>query len=282
MRIIGTVVGTRIKQLRTDLHCHLLPGIDDGAKGLDQALAMARIAVADGIGTAVVTPHHLNGVYVNRAEPVRRAMAALQLELDAAGIALTLLPGNELHLTPETPQALADGTALTIADRGRAALVELPVHTVPVGVEHLLERIIAQHIVPVIAHPERNSELRQHPERLGDWVDMGCLGQVTAMSCTGQFGEPVRRAAEIMVRSGWIHVAASDAHRDRRRVPRTSIARQVLTGWVGSQAAELMIDSWPSALARGESIDTALLRDALPAPRHRRSLGRRLRRWLGG
>lgn len=268
--------------MRTDLHCHLLPAIDDGAKSLGQALAMARIAVADGIATAVVTPHHLNGVYRNPANAVRRATAALQRELDAAGIALALLPGNELHLTPETPDALAEGTALTLADRGRAALVELPVHTVPVGVEHLLERIIAQGMTPVIAHPERNSELRRTPERLGDWVDMGCLGQVTAMSCTGQFGEPVRQAAETMVRGGWIHVVASDAHRDQRRVPRTGIARPVLTDWIGAVAAELLIDTWPDALGRGEAPDTTRLHDALPPPRRRRPFGQRLRKWLGG
>jgi len=261
----------------TDLHCHLLPGIDDGARDLDQALAMARIARADGISTVVVTPHHLNGVYRNPAERVRAALRALQDELDRAGVMLRLLPGAELHLVPELPDALASGEALTLADRGKAALVELPVHTVPVGAEHLLEQILAQGITPVIAHPERNSELRRHPERLDEWVAFGCLAQVTAQSCSGKFGDGALEAARVMIRSGSVHVIASDAHRDRRRVPRITTARQAVHEWVGDAAAGLLLRDFPTALAQGRMPDLQALGQALPPP----AAPARWRRWLG-
>ena len=252
--------------MTTDIHCHILPGIDDGSKELAQSLAMARIAVGDGINTTFATPHHLNGVYRNPAELVRAEVERLQEALDAHGIALKLLPGSEHHLVPELPDALAAGTALTMGDFGRAVLVELPVHTVPVGSEDLLEQIRAQNLTPIIAHPERNSELRRHPERLADWISMGCLAQVTGQSCTGLFGEAVQASARDMILRGLIHFIASDAHRDRRRIPEISPARAQVAEWTNDQVAELIADTFPTTLARGEVPEPDILNAALPPP----------------
>lgn len=253
----------------TDLHCHMLPGIDDGSKNLEQSLAMARIAVADGITTTVVTPHHMNGAYTNTADEVRGHCRALADALDEAGIDLYLLPGSELHLVPELPEAIRSGRALTVGDRGRAVLVELPVHTVPMGAETILEQILVQDLVPIIAHPERNTELRRNPERLADWVQMGCLAQVTAQSLVGRFGQPIQNAARTMIRAGSIHVVASDAHRDERRVPRITIARDPIENWTSAEVARLLIEVFPADLAAGRTPDVRQLVDALPQPKKR-------------
>jgi len=247
-----------------DLHGHLLPGIDDGAKHLEQSLNMARQAVADGIAVSVVTPHHLNGVYSNPARDVREHCDAFRGALREHGIPLEILPGNECHLVPELPEALAAGTALTVADRGRAVLVELPVHTVPLGATGILEEILAMGLQPVIAHPERNTELAADPELLGEWVDMGCLAQVTAQSCTGRFGPHVQRAARRMVCEGLVHVLASDAHRDSRRIPQLQPGREVVAQWASTEAARLLTEEFPRALAEGQLVNITLLRDALP------------------
>ena len=95
----------------TDLHCHMLPEIDDGSRNVAQSIEMARIAVADGVGTTILTPHHLNGVYANRAEQIRNAVGELRARLREAEVELDLLPGSELHLVPELPDELADGRA---------------------------------------------------------------------------------------------------------------------------------------------------------------------------
>ena len=258
-----------------DLHCHMLPGIDDGSKTLEQSLTMARLAVADGIRVAVMTPHHLNGVYVNQAADIRRQVRELQASLLAEGIGLRLVPGSEIHLVPEAPGELSSGKAMTVADRGRAALVELPVHTVPYGASDILGQIISQGITPIIAHPERNSELRRHPEMLAEWVDIGCLAQVTAQSCTGLFGPQVRDAAEHMVCSGLIHVAASDAHRDHRRIPQLSEGRAQIAEWTNETVAELLCATFPSTLVAGRDIERERLYQALPPPR-KRSFWRRV------
>jgi len=250
-----------------DLHCHMLPGIDDGSKNLEQSLAMARLAVADGIRAAVMTPHHLNGVYTNRSADILSAVSTLREALIANGIGLKILPGSELHLVPELPDELAAGHALTLGNQNRAVLVELPVHTVPMGSELILEQILGLGYTPIIAHPERNSQLRRDPEILAEWVAMGCLGQVTAQSCTGQFGPQVQESARYMVSRGLIHVMASDAHRDRRRIPQLSTGRAQLVEWANERTAELLTEVFPQALIAGQDPDLQLLADTLPSPR---------------
>ena len=250
--------------MATDIHCHILPGIDDGAKTLEQSLAMARIAVADGIRTIFATPHHLNGVYSNPAVAVRAAVKQLQQALDAEQIELKLLPASEHHLVPELLEGLAGGAALTMGDFGRAVLVELPVHTIPLGSEELLEQIMALGLVPIIAHPERNSQLARQPERLADWVSMGCLAQVTAQSCTGQFGPMVQAVARQMLTRGLIHFLASDAHRDRRRIPQTSLGRAQVAAWTNQAMSDLIGVEFPALLARGGVPDAGVLLDVSP------------------
>ncbi|MFP4277721.1 MAG: tyrosine-protein phosphatase [Wenzhouxiangella sp.] len=262
--------------MAVDIHCHILPGIDDGSKVVEQSLAMARIAVDDGIETIFATPHHLNGVYRNAAAEIRAAVKALQEQLDEAGIALKLLPGAENHLVPELPRALRDETALTLGGFGRAALVELPVHDIPMGAEELLDNIRGQGIVPIIAHPERNTALRRNPDRLAEWVGAGCLSQVTAQSCTGQFGEGVQAASREMIARGLVHFVASDAHRDRRRIPQISAGRAQIAEWVGEDVAELLGRRFPAALAVGQLPDIDELYEVLPEPRRPW-----WRRWLG-
>ncbi|GAB4177136.1 MAG: hypothetical protein Kow0020_13100 [Wenzhouxiangellaceae bacterium] len=263
--------------IRTDLHCHLLPGIDDGARDLEQSLAMARIALQDGIRTVVATPHHLNGVYTNPAAQVRARVQALRDALADAGIALEVLPGAELHLVPELPEQLARGEALTIGDHGRAVLVELPVHQIPVGADQILEHLLAMALTPVIAHPERNSQLRRQPERLAEWVSWGCLGQLTAQSCTGRFGPEVQQVARSMLLAGSIQVVASDAHRDRRRIPRISPAAEQIAQWSNVTLARVVTVDIPQAIGRGEAPDLEAFRAALPETRPRRWW----QRWLG-
>jgi len=250
-----------------DIHGHWLPGVDDGAKTLEMALNMARMAIDDGITTALATPHHLNGVYRTRAERIREEVAGFRAELERAGIELDILPGSECHLVPELPRELAEGHAMTVADRRKAVLVELPVHTVPMGAATVLEEIMGLGLTPVIVHPERNGELARNPDRLAEWVDMGCLSQVTARSCAGKFGDLARDAAKHMVTSGLVHFVASDTHRDRRRVPDMSSGRDVIEKWTNEAVGKLLAETFPRDLILGREIDTALLYDALPARR---------------
>jgi protein-tyrosine phosphatase len=264
-----------------DIHAHLLPGIDDGARSLEQALNMARQALADGIDTLVLTPHHLNGLYDNPAVGIRAHCASLRRELMAQGIGLRVLPGAECHLVHELPAALRAGTAMTVADRGRAVLVELPVHHVPHGTADILEEIFDLGLQPVIAHPERNAELARDPGLLREWVESGCLAQVTAQSCSGRFGAKVQAAAREMVQAGLIHFAASDAHRDQRRIPELSPGRAIIEAWTRPEVGRLLTETFPAALVQGQEVETERLDEALSAPRRRWWPWRRFERRQG-
>jgi protein-tyrosine phosphatase len=257
-----------------DIHGHWLPGIDDGAKSLEMALRMGRIAVEDGITTVLATPHHKNGVYETFAETVREEVASLRSVFESEGIELDVLPGSECHLVPELPRELAEGHAMTVADRKKAVLVELPVHSIPMGATTILEEILGLGLTPVIVHPERNSALARDPDRLADWVSLGCLAQVTARSCIGKFGDRAQYAAKEMVTRGMIHFVASDTHRDKRRVPDMSFGRSVIEKWTTPGVGKLLAETYPRDLVLGREIQTEALDDALP--RRRRGWFRRL------
>lgn len=238
-----------------DCHCHLLPAIDDGAQSEETALEMAHSAVEAEVGQIICTPHHLNSVYENPRRKLLGQLTKLRALLAEKEVALTVHPGCELHLVPELPTQILQGEALTYNDRGQAALVELPKSTLAVGTETILEQLLYKKITPVIAHPERNAVLAAHPERIGEWVDWGCKLQLTAQSCTGDFGEPIQRVCHYWCERGWVHLIASDAHRPHGRSPRKlAIGRDTIATWLGEENAELLTVGNPQRLLGGEAL----------------------------
>lgn len=144
-----------------DLHAHLLPGIDDGAKTLDDALEMARMAVADGIKTLACTPHIYPGMYDNDSAGIQAAVDALRVEFARHDIALDLTMGADAHLTPELLPRLQRGTAPTLGG-SRYFLLEPPHHVPPPNFANNVASFIAAGYVPVITHPERLTWIDQH------------------------------------------------------------------------------------------------------------------------
>jgi len=207
-----------------DLHSHILPGLDDGAARLDEALEMARIAVADGIGIMAATPHApaVPGHPIFMAD-VATAVAELQARLDDQGIPLQLVPGAEVALMPETARQLIGGDLAPIA-RSRYVLVEFPLLTLPAGVFDELFKLRMAGLVPIIAHPERHPYIQEDPRLLERMVAMGCLAQATAMSITGNFGSAAMECVHGLLMRGLVHLVASDAHNIRSRPPMISDA----------------------------------------------------------
>jgi len=175
-----------------DIHSHILPGLDDGARDLEQSLELARQAVREGIHTVIATPHHRNGRYDNPGGAVRQAAEALARELAAAGIPLKLRCGQEIRVYAELPEDLERGEALTL-NGSRYLLLELPSGYVPQGMDELLHELRVMGRVPVIAHPERNRELAADPGRLAAWVRQGVLLQLTSHSVSGALGPRLAR-----------------------------------------------------------------------------------------
>ena len=259
-----------------DAHCHLIPAIDDGAKDLAMAMAMARLAVQAGTTVLFCTPHHLNGVFNNPRTAVLTHLQQLQQQLADSGIELLLAAGAELHLTPELPGQVLDGNALTYADRGQAVLVELPKRTVPLGTEAILEQLLYRDVTPVIAHPERNSELIRNPQRLAEWVDWGCKLQLTAQSCAGDFGPPIQQVSRDWCLHGWVHLVASDGHRPQGRSPDMRKGYAQLQHWLGQEAADVLTEQNPRCLLEGQPLKS--IPASIPAQQQTRPHW--LRRWL--
>ena len=207
-----------------DLHCHILPGTDDGAEDIDESLDMARVAAADGIHTLVATPHVGNGVYAPTPENVDDAVAVLQRVLNQHRIPLKIIAGAEMHLRPGLRDLYRSGRGPTIGGNGRFMLLELPVHAVPPGASELIFSFKMDGITPILAHPERNTAIQQDPDILLQLVETGALVQVTAMSVTGAFGSRAGACAARLLKRRLVHVIASDAHDADYRRPALTAA----------------------------------------------------------
>ena len=198
-----------------DIHHHLLYGLDDGSTDLETSLKMAEIAIADGITHVVCTPHS-NSEYEFSPEKNAGRLACLR---EGLGERLTLGQGCDFHLSYDNIEsALQQPTRYSINGK-QYLLVEFPDFGIPQNISSSFHEMFVAGIVPVLTHPERNLTLMQKPEKLAEWIEMGCLVQVTAGSLTGRFGKGPQRISQQLVASGRVHVVATDAHNITSRPP---------------------------------------------------------------
>ncbi|MCX7155346.1 MAG: capsular biosynthesis protein [Rhodocyclales bacterium] len=234
-----------------DLHCHLLPGIDDGPETLESALQLARHAVASGIRFSMVTPHMHAGRYENRAANIQRATEDFQRELDAHGIALRLRAAAEVRLDHEVLAWVVEGQVPFVGrwEGENVMLLELPHSHVPVGADKLVEWLLKQGIRPMIAHPERNKDIMRSIDKLLPFIRLGCLLQVTAGAVAGAFGEGARARAVDLLGKGWVTVLASDAHNLEARPPELEPGRIAAAAIVGEDESWNLVRYRPARIA---------------------------------
>ena len=249
-----------------DIHSHILPALDDGAKTLDESVAMCRLAEDDGITVIVATPHAHDGVHeTHAASKLRQKVDELN---ETLGGRPHVQVGCELRLTHDIVKLVQSGeTAPTIAD-GSYVLVEFPHALVPPGSDRALFDLMSCGYRPIIAHPERNLLLMSEPARFYELVEQGVLGQVDAGSLTGQFGKRVQKTARTMLESGLVHIIASDCHNTRSRVPGMSRAVAAAAEMIGDEYAGGMSKDNPLAVVQSQSIP---FRPAPVLPRKRRN-----------
>jgi protein-tyrosine phosphatase len=237
----------------------MLPGIDDGPSSLESSVAMARLAVDDGITTTFCTPHIYPGLYENDGPAIKRAVANLQLILNDKGIPLTLSFGADTHLVPEVLDGVASGRIPTLGG-SKFLLLEPSHHVRPPGFTEAVFRIITSGYVPVITHPERLSWVGAHIDEFFALARSGAWLQVTSGALIGRFGAAAKRHAERFVGEGWCDVLASDGHTTGRRAPVMSEAR--------IRAAELVGESEATAMTvtRPQHVLTNGANGAMPRP----------------
>lgn len=230
-----------------DMHCHMLPGIDDGARDLDTALSMARLAVDDGIITTVCTPHIYPGLFDNTVEGIESAVVDFRDALKRAQIPLEITSGADIQITPDLVQGLRSGSLPTL-HHSRYFLFEPPHHIAPPGMLDLLHNVILSGYVPVITHPERLSYVEEYYEQFLEAASMGAWLQITGGALLGRFGHRVKTISERFLTEGVVHVLASDGHNLKNRTPELSEARAAAALWVGEEEAQRLVQERPRAM----------------------------------
>jgi protein-tyrosine phosphatase len=199
-----------------DIHCHILPGVDDGAQDMNETLDMARKAAQEGIEKIIATPHHKNGQYHNEKSEILEKVREVNEALAAEGIPVEVLPGQENRIYGEFLEDYESGGIMTLA-YSDYVFIELPSGHVPRYTEKLLFDIQMGGLTPIIVHPERNAELAERPDLLYHLVKKGSLTQVTAASVCGHFGKKIQKFSNQLIESSLTHFIASDAHNTSSR-----------------------------------------------------------------
>jgi protein-tyrosine phosphatase len=233
-----------------DIHCHVLPQVDDGAKSWDMAQEMCRMAAADGIEHVVATPH-ANERYAYDREAL---IAALDRLRQLVGPAPKLSLGCDFHLSYENLQDVLVRPQWYLIEDSRCLLVELSNYSIPANVEESFTQLGNKGITPVITHPERNPILQNTPQRVLKWVELGCVVQVTASALTGSWGERAWRTADWLLEREAVHVLASDAHDTKYRIPVLSAARREAEIACGAQVAQALVEDNPRAIVSGKAL----------------------------
>lgn len=238
----------------TDVHCHCLPGLDDGPGSVIDGLALCRALAADGIERVVATPHQL-GRFEGRydADAIRGAVAELNCFLEEAETPLTVLPGADVRLDEQIPRLLQSGDILTVGDGGTYLLLELP-HEVFIDPESLLAELASVGVTAIITHPERHAYLARHPQHVRRWVEYGTCLQITAGSFGGGFGPESQEAAWTFVQAPMPVLVATDAHDTNDRAPRMSEAHGLLAQQYGYFAADILCVTNPRRAVEGRDL----------------------------
>lgn len=233
-----------------DLHCHYLPGVDDGPAEVEEALILAKAAVKNGISAAALTPHVHPRRYQNTKSSLLRTFIRFQHLLQKNDIPLKLFLAGEVRLSIES-LALFEQDEIPFlgeVDGYKIVLLEFPHDTVPVGSQQFVSKLLSMKVRPLIAHPERNKHIMGDPDRIRPFVDMGCWLQLTAGSISGAFGKPAKKVATKLLEDELVWVIATDSHNMEHRPPDLAEGCDAVADIVGNRLARRMVLDRPAKI----------------------------------
>jgi len=236
-----------------DLHCHILPSIDDGARNWDESLAMARLAAREGITHILATPHHMNRSWMNPKSVVVPLVNELQDRLEAEKIPVTIFPGQEVRLHGDILDSIQNNEICFIDEFDHYVLIELPTPEVPAYAERLFYEMQTEGITPIIVHPERNHAILKDPNLLYGFASRGVLAQVTSASYLGAFGKKIEKVSRQLIEANLVHFIASDAHNTTSRPFQMQAAFDQLVKDYGENKAQ-QFDQTTRDLVNGDPI----------------------------
>ncbi len=232
-----------------DLHSHILPGYDDGAKDISESLAMAKQAAKHQITILAATPHYQGQDWLM----IQSRVNELNERIKQACINLRVIPGAELYIDPQLITTPKEDIP-TYNDNGRYCLLELPMFDLPHYVDQVLFTLQVKGIIPVIAHPERYGVVIADPNIIKKWIDNGCLIQMNTNSILGMFGDKVKQTSEILIKHQMVHLVASDAHSLGRRGFNLHSAADYLGKIIGEEKTVRLVQKNPDLIIAGEPV----------------------------
>ncbi|MGB0036217.1 MAG: CpsB/CapC family capsule biosynthesis tyrosine phosphatase [Candidatus Acidiferrales bacterium] len=257
-----------------DIHCHILPGLDDGPESLETACAMAEMAIEDGITHVVATPH-ASPDHPFVPELVKQRRDELRARFEGR---LTLATGCDFHLSFENLREIRQDAERFTINQKNYLLVEFADYSIPASMDQTLHELQLAGLQPIVTHPERNPLIRAQPDRLYRWLRQGCYVQVTAQSLLGRFGRAAKEVAEDWLDAGAVHFLASDAHNVTSRPPRLKEAFDEIAKTRGEEIARALLVENPLAAFEGRALPyvpelgegVGLNDSSAPAPRRRK------------
>lgn len=238
-----------------DLHCHILPGIDDGANSLEEAVEMARIAEEDGIQKIVATPHLFRGIFVHQdLGIIEERREELREALEANNIHVEILSGAEVHIAHNLMDEIRRNRNSLVINRRSYMFVEFPSQHVFSGVKELFFELMSEGITPIIAHPERNSVFVRNPSFLYELIQTGSLAQANSGSLSGIYGKEAEQAVFRFLEMNLIHFIASDGHNKSALAPRIFNARKKAESVIGTEGSTALVEDNPGAVLEDKEI----------------------------
>lgn len=236
-----------------DLHCHILPGVDDGSSSFEESMAMARLAEKNGIKAIFATPHYIEDAWNKDVHYNQMVLDKLNLEIRNNGIDIIIYLGNEVYSTFNVLNLLESGEITTL-NSSNYLLIELPMYEVPIYVESMIYNLKLAGITPIIAHPERNTKIIDDPNILYSLISKGALGQLNLSSLLGLYGRSVKRTAEILVLHNMIHFVGTDSHKPRESNYEIKKAISILNNLIGNEKTLKLTNCNPEKIVKGINI----------------------------
>lgn len=236
-----------------DIHCHILPGVDDGATDIEESIEMVIMAKNNDINTIIATPHYIEYENYNNAEKNMAILSILNKELVNKGIDSTILLGNEVFITPNILNLL-DGEEIATLNNSRYLLIELPILSIPIFVEKLIYELRMKEIIPIIAHPERNLNVIENPNKLYNLINKGALVQLNIPSIEGKYGDKIKNTAKLLLRHNMVHFIATDSHTNRS-VCRLNHVKSLLARLINKNKLDEMLYENPKKIIMNKNIE---------------------------
>lgn len=237
-----------------DIHCHLMPGVDDGSKNLDETIAMFENAYTSGVTSMILTPHYIKGTKYNLKNSAKRQITDILREaLRRADIDIAVYYGNEVYIDNNLLEMIESGEVATLAN-SRYVLVELPVNSEDKNAGNIFFRLKSAGYTPIIAHPERYTYIQKHPEKVMEYVKLGCLLQGNYMSLLGKYGRKAQKTLKVLLKNDAISFLGSDVHHEHNEYHIPEAEKAVLKIVKSEEKVEELFTKNTEKIIKGQSV----------------------------